>query len=253
MGLFTTTPEWDEAVEAWQGIADRPAKENRKRRHGFPVLQNRFLERYFATSHWAMPGVWFGPVIAYCLWAAFSKDGLGGGVVAACMVAGILGWTLAEYLLHRFFFHLPPGTSKFRRTLLFAAHGYHHEFPDDPGRLVAPPVLSWPIGLVLGLFCWATMGIYWHAVFAGVCTGYLAYDWVHYYTHHGRPTTRVGKFVREFHQRHHYQDHDNRFGLSSPLWDVFFGTLGKNPSKANSERTTSASGDPTTPRDATSA
>lgn len=227
MGLFKTTTEWDEALAAWQGIQDLPAKENRKRRNGFKVLENDFLEKYFATSHWAMPGLWFIPIITVCLWLSATSDKLGAGQIVGFFVAGVLGWTFVEYWLHRWFFHLPPGKSQLRRTILFIAHGYHHEFPNDPGRLVAPPVLSWPLATVIGLLCWLSCGVYWHAVFGGICAGYLAYDWMHYYTHHGRPKTRMGKFMRRFHQEHHFKNHDTQFGLSSPLWDVVLGTFRK--------------------------
>lgn len=64
----------------------------------------------------------------------------------------------------------------------------------------------------------------WLAWFAGTVTGYIVYDWVHCYTHHCRPTKRIGKFIRRYHMEHHYRDHDSHFGISSPLWDYIFGT-----------------------------
>lgn len=227
MGWFDTTEEWDEALEAWEGIGPTPAKRNRKRRYGFQVLKNGFLEKYFGTSHWIMPGVWFLPLITWCVYEARASAGLGWGTLVGLFFVGVIAWTLIEYALHRFFFHLPPGKSEFRRTLLFTAHGYHHEFPDDPGRLVAPPALSWPIGALLALLCWGTLGVYWQAVLGGIYAGYLGYDWMHYYTHHGRPKSKMLKFMRRFHMEHHYKDHETRFGLSSPLWDVILRSYGR--------------------------
>lgn len=221
MGLFSTTPEWQRAVASWRGIQDAPAPENRPHVKGIRVLENGFLESYFATSHWIMPGVWFAPLIAYFVYASAAR-GLGWPAIAACLAAGVLGWTLVEYLLHRFVFHFPHDTLPFLRSALFALHGYHHEFPADPKRLVAPPVLSWPIAAVLALVYWAAFGAYWQVLLAGTFAGYLGYDWMHYYTHHAVPKSRFGRFMRRFHMEHHFKTSTRQFGLSSPLWDFAF-------------------------------
>jgi hypothetical protein len=221
-----TTPEWEEALEAWVGIQSAPAKENRRRSKGFAVLATRFLEKWFATSHWLMPGVWFVPVICISLYTAIVTEALALPLVGGLFIGGVLAWTFVEYWLHRWFFHLPPGTHPFRRYILFIAHGYHHEFPNDPGRLVAPPVLSWPIAVFLVVLYSTLLGSWWTPFFAGTVTGYLGYDWMHYYTHHGRPKSGWLKRMRKFHLDHHFKDHESRFGLSTPLWDFVLGTMG---------------------------
>jgi sterol desaturase/sphingolipid hydroxylase (fatty acid hydroxylase superfamily) len=48
----------------------------------------------------------------------------------------------------------------------------------------------------------------------------LAYDMLHYATHHIPMRRGVWKTLR----RHHYRTPEQRFGVSSPLWDVVFGT-----------------------------
>jgi sterol desaturase/sphingolipid hydroxylase (fatty acid hydroxylase superfamily) len=64
-------------------------------------------------------------------------------------------------------------------------------------------------------------------VFGGTCAGYLAYDWIHFYTHHGRnPRTWIGKTLRTAHAAHHYSVFHLNMGISTPLWDVVFGTFG---------------------------
>lgn len=236
MGVLSTTKEWQEAVAGWQGIQDAPAVQNRAARKGFKVLENNFLEKYFATSHWIMPGVWFIPIIVYCLYASVAFRELTWPVIAACVASGIFGWTLVEYGLHRFVFHLPPTNIHIIRSTLFVLHGYHHEFPSDPGRLVAPPVLSWPIAALLALIYRAAFGPYWQALFAGTLVGYLAYDWMHYYTHHAVPRSRFGKFMRRFHMEHHFKSADIQFGLSSPLWDFVFFTFRKPTPPTRMER-----------------
>ena len=47
---------------------------------------------------------------------------------------------------------------------------------------------------------------------------------IHYHVHHHRPRTRVGRWLRELHMRHHFQDDERGFGVSAPYWDRVFGT-----------------------------
>ncbi|MEL6132948.1 MAG: fatty acid hydroxylase, partial [Bacteroidota bacterium] len=62
-------------------------------------------------------------------------------ISAALFLAGVLTWTLIEYALHRYIFHIvtehPIG-----QKILHAAHGFHHDFPTDKDHLFIPPVLG---------------------------------------------------------------------------------------------------------------
>jgi sterol desaturase/sphingolipid hydroxylase (fatty acid hydroxylase superfamily) len=78
---------------------------------------------------------------------------------------------------------------------------------------------------------------HWLSWFAGTSAGYITYDWVHYYTHHFRPKTRFGRYLRRYHMEHHYRDSDSHFGISSPLWDWVFGTAKSKGEAADSEET----------------
>jgi sterol desaturase/sphingolipid hydroxylase (fatty acid hydroxylase superfamily) len=111
------------------------------------------------------------------------------------------------------------------KEVQYMMHGYHHDFPLDPGRLVAPPILSWPIATVLVALYWPIFGSAAPALFAGTVAGYLGYDWMHYYTHHANPKNPLGRFMRQFHVEHHFGIAHSQFGLSSPLWDLAFGTF----------------------------
>jgi len=224
MNLFSTSQQWQESVEEWQGIGDSPAKKNRAFRNGFKVLENDFLEKYFATAHWSLPGLWAIPILLYLLYRAIFVVGHEPTTIAVLFVAGILGWTLFEYWLHRWVFHFPPGKSEFIRTLQFMLHGYHHEFPEDPSRLVAPLVMAVPIFLMLSAFVYFCFPGGWTAILPGTLFGYVCYDWVHYYSHHGNQRTALGRLMRRNHMAHHYRDSSVHFGLSSPLWDLVFQT-----------------------------
>jgi hypothetical protein len=225
MGLFDRTQEWHDALDAWQGIADKPPAEYRTRSRGFQVMKNGFLENWIATSHWAMPGVWFIPVVVGCLWMSHGVEHLEVSHTIGLFFAGMVAWTFVEYILHRWLFHLPPVSIRWIKEIQYMLHGYHHEFPEDPGRLVAPPALSFPLAAVLMAIYWPLFGAWAPALFGGTVAGYLGYDWMHYYTHHAVPKNRLGKFMRKFHIEHHFRIAESQFGLSSPLWDYMLGTF----------------------------
>src|SRR5690606_28154830 len=118
--------------------------------------------------------------------------------------------TWVEYMLHRFVFHFPakgPLMSRF----VYVVHGLHHEDPQDPTRLVMPPLPAFIYSSILYLGFRALLGPMWvDAFFAGFLVGYLAYDYIHYYVHHFHPKNPVGKFLKRYHMLHHYSDYESR-------------------------------------------
>jgi sterol desaturase/sphingolipid hydroxylase (fatty acid hydroxylase superfamily) len=213
-----------ETVRRWDGTLLGPGPEN-KRLEGIRVFKADWFERIFATAHPIVPGVFWGPIIAGCTYATVTDSRFKLGSAVSHFVLGFLLWTLLEYLLHRFVFHLVPDGTFDSKLKQFMVHGYHHEFPNDRLRVVAPLLLSLPIAGVILCVYLLLFGRYdFWMCFAGTAAGYIAYDWTHYYTHHFRPTTRLGKFLRRYHMEHHYRDSESHFGISSPLWDWVFGT-----------------------------
>jgi sterol desaturase/sphingolipid hydroxylase (fatty acid hydroxylase superfamily) len=92
-------------------------------------------------------------------------------------------------------------------------------------RLVMPPSVSVPLASLFALGFWAVLGSPDFMPFtAGFLGGYLFYDMLHYHVHHHRPTTTVGRWLRELHMRHHFQDHETGYGISAPWWDWVFRT-----------------------------
>jgi len=150
MPLLRYTKECLDAAQGkWPASGDWAGEDAEKRKDRpktIRVFENDFIEKVFARSHPILPIVWFGPFIAYGLY-----DGvrIGGALQAAGLfVVGLLVWTFLEYLLHRFLFHMTARTPE-ERFRSFMVHGYHHEFPNDKLRLVAPPLMSWPIAAVM--------------------------------------------------------------------------------------------------------
>ncbi|MSO41120.1 MAG: fatty acid hydroxylase [Solirubrobacterales bacterium] len=188
-----------------------------------PIFEGRFLE-FFSRIHPAVPAVIYVPVIGGSVWAG-AYGGLAAWELALLFVAGLALWTFSEYWLHRLVFHWEP---KFRGgdRLHFVIHGVHHDHPNDAMRLVMPPAASIPLAVIfLALFGLIFGAPTAYPLFAGFIAGYLAYDYTHYHLHHHTPKTDSGKRLREQHMRHHFQDHHYGFGVSSPFWDLVFGTL----------------------------
>jgi sterol desaturase/sphingolipid hydroxylase (fatty acid hydroxylase superfamily) len=191
------------------------------------MFETKWLDKV-SRVHPVVPLFLFVPAIVALLVLGF-VNGVG-AMAAVWIVGGYLVWTLTEYWLHRLVFHFEPDHGIGAR-LHWIMHGVHHDHPNDPMRLVMPPSVSVPLSslfilgfyLVLGSPAFMPFG----AAFLG---GYLYYDMLHYHVHHHRPTTALGKRLRELHMRHHFQDHDRGYGVSAPFWDHVFGTAPKNPS-----------------------
>lgn len=184
------------------------------------VFENTFLEKWFAQAHPITPGLWFGPFVVYGLYRGGIEHG---ALVLPAFLGGMLITTLIEYCLHRFAFHFEPKTQG-QRLNVFLLHGYHHEFPNDPMRLVLPPIGIWPVAAVIGTIWYFVFGAWFWPVFAGTAAGYVAYDWTHYYTHHFNPKGGPGKWLKRYHMLHHHDSPNHRYGITTPLWDLVFGT-----------------------------
>lgn len=187
------------------------------------MFESDLIER-FSRIHPATPFVFWIPVIAFCLYRTHQRA-LPLGTTAALFAAGVVLWTLTEYVLHRYVFHWVNDTAWGRR-IHFVLHGVHHDFPNDKDRLVMPLGASIPLGVVIyALFTIALGQLHGEPLYAGMALGYLGYDGTHYAVHHFKQGTRLGKFLRRHHMLHHHSDHEGGFGVSSPIWDVIFRTM----------------------------
>jgi 4-hydroxysphinganine ceramide fatty acyl 2-hydroxylase len=209
------------------------------------MFKREWLER-LSHVHPLVPHVIFVPVIVGLL---LLPTGLTGPGRVGWFLVGVATWTLTEYLIHRFLFHPPPQIEEDTRELLsalapgepcmpalptwrhrfyFLVHGVHHDFPSDSTRLVMPPSVSVPLAALFFLLFRTVIGAPSPITFAGFIAGYLFYDTTHYLTHRGHPRTSLGRVQRRRHFRHHYADSSHDYGVTSPLWDVVLGTMGRN-------------------------
>ncbi len=195
------------------------------------MFESDFFE-YFSRIHPATPFVAWLPMVGLLLYRSAARHVLSAGVTALLVAIGIVAWTLLEYVLHRWLFHWEKDTPLGRR-IHFLLHGVHHDYPSDKDRLVMPLGASIPLGIVIyALVHYLVGNTYGEPYFAGMVLGYLGYDGTHYAVHHFKQTTRIGRFLKRHHMLHHHADNDGGFGVSSPLWDLVFGTMPKPKQRA---------------------
>ncbi len=136
-------------------------------------------------------------------------------------VIGALSFYVSEYGYHRFGFHAEPSRFAFVRRLQHRLHYDHHAEPDRLDLLFLPVWFLIPnLGLTaLGfalLFGWSVVA----SVMCGTTLAILHYEWVHYIAHIPcQPRTRFGRWIKQYHLRHHFISEKLWFGVSNPSMD----------------------------------
>lgn len=132
------------------------------------------------------------------------------------VAAGLAGWTLLEYGLHRVVLHHVPPFCHW--------HALHHQRPT--AYIGTPTLMS---ALLLAAFVWApTLWLAgpWPAcaLVLGVGGGYWAYGLAHHANHHGRSHTAWLAGRQRWHAQHHRAGGPGCFGVTTGLWDHVFRT-----------------------------
>jgi len=176
---------------------------------------------------------WWTPAAMYLPWAmleirkAYVDDGVYNVLyLAATVFLGILMWSLFEYVCHRFAFHWEPKNPKYY-IMHFLGHGLHHITPTDQWRLVFPPAISFPLGVMFRSFFYLVFPAGYSALlYAGFLIGYVSYESMHFFSHH-MPWGWYLKARSQYHAQHHFNKSKKGklYGVSSQLWDHVFGTL----------------------------
>jgi hypothetical protein len=162
------------------------------------------------------------------IWLALLLAALAVGFVAGVfafsivwIVVGALTFYVSEYGFHRFAFHAEPSRFPFVRKLQHRLHYDHHTEPERldllflPVRFLIPNLALTALGYAL-IFGWATVA---SAKF-GVTLAIFQYEWVHYVAHVPyQPRTRVGRWLKQYHLRHHFISEKFWFGVSNPSMD----------------------------------
>jgi sterol desaturase/sphingolipid hydroxylase (fatty acid hydroxylase superfamily) len=165
---------------------------------------------------------WFGYVAnaTLILWMGSRaiRDGqlaLGWGQLAFFAVVGLYVWTLAEYLLHRYLYHVLP-------SFLSDGHELHHRSPRAligmPWYLTTIAVVALHL-LLIRVLNPASVGV----VMASCWIGYVLYCLIHHGSHHWTFRNRWLRRMRRHHLIHHAHP-DTNWGFTTSLWDHVFGT-----------------------------
>lgn len=187
------------------------------------VFNNKLLE-YFTHTHIAVPLVIFYGTGLVLLTYTIYHGILSTSSSIGLFLVGLFSFTLLEYLVHRYAFHIEPNSSA-KEKFQYAAHGVHHDFPKDKSRLAMPPFVSMALATGFFFLYRFLMGDIGLPFTGGFLAGYAAYLTVHYVVHAYRAPNNMFKILWTHHAIHHHVENDRAFGVSSPLWDVVFRTM----------------------------
>ena len=169
--------------------------------------------RMFALS-WAI----LLPLIA---WTGWGRTGFWTGL--SLFAAGLLLWTLFEYAMHRYLFHLEVEWPAVK-WIVFLIHGNHHDNPGDPMRDMMPLPASLPIAALVWGTCLMLLGGPGTWLFLGFILGYVIYDTIHYASHQWPMRGKLASALKRHHMRHHYVDEGGNYAISAIFWDKLFGS-----------------------------
>lgn len=139
------------------------------------------------------------------------------------IAGGLLVWTLFEYAMHRYLFHLESSVPAVR-GVVFLMHGNHHDCPNDPMRGLMPLPVSIAVGLIMWAVFAALLGAHGTWPLLGFECGYVLYDGLHYRCHQFPMRGKLGQALKRHHMRHHYVDTDGNYAISAIFWDRVFGS-----------------------------
>ncbi len=141
------------------------------------------------------------------------------------ILAGVAGWTLVEYLVHRHILHgrFPDGPGWLERRLhrvFDPSHGDHHLRPWD-GRHINGRFDTIPFAVILALSSFLAPVPIAPVFVATLLQCYVVEEWIHYSVHFHHFRWRYFRYIRKHHLYHHgARGGDVAFGLSSGIWDV---------------------------------
>ena len=109
------------------------------------------------------------------------------------MGAGLAAWSVTEYVFHRWVLHGPVA-----KTPIAAEHRAHHREPmaTDPGMRAAGIAGVGAVAIVGARVVPGPTAFSWWL-------GYVAYDQLHWRSHHRRPRSRFERHLVRRHRLHH--------------------------------------------------
>jgi hypothetical protein len=191
------------------------------------------------SIHWKrfVPFIFYTALVIASSAAALASEDRPLWSTALLVAAGVLIWQPMEYCLHRFAFHFDAKSERGRK-FVYDSHLVHHESPNTLDDIFANLSTSLPVASVYCLAAWAVTGSWQAAVwlFAGLIAGYFFYEWMHYQAHHRSPCFAFLRWMKKYHMLHHHKSMELRFGVTSPVMDLLFGTFGPVGKRSRSDR-----------------
>jgi sterol desaturase/sphingolipid hydroxylase (fatty acid hydroxylase superfamily) len=138
------------------------------------------------------------------------------GLWLLALLAGLVAWSLVEYVVHRWIYHRVPPFERF--------HDAHHA---DPKELIGAPSFLM-VGAIFAIFFAPLLALGLltaSGVTSGALIGYIGYMLVHHGSHHW--VVKPGSWLyqaRLRHMVHHYQDTPGNYGIITSFWDHVFST-----------------------------
>jgi len=184
------------------------------------LFKNKYLEQLTLISPRTFAVTW-SVVLPVAAWVGWGSTDPWTGI--GLFAAGLFIWSLCEYALHRYLFHLEldlPAVKWF----VYLIHGNHHHSPNDPLRDMMPLSVSLPVSALVWSSCTMLLGAMGSWLFLGWISGYVIYDVVHYACHQWPMRGPLGAALKRHHMRHHHVDEHANFGISAIFWDRVFGS-----------------------------
>lgn len=191
---------------------------------GTRVLSSSPLVERITRTHISIPLIVFFVFSLFLIYHGITDKGLSGWQIIPLFLTGFLLFTLAEYIMHRYLFHMNE-TTEIKKKLVYTMHGVHHHYPKDKDRLAMPIPASVTFAFLFFLLFRFLLGDLVYAFLPGFFMGYASYLWVHFMIHAFQPPKNFFKILWVHHGIHHHKQPERAFGVSSPLWDVIFRTM----------------------------
>jgi sterol desaturase/sphingolipid hydroxylase (fatty acid hydroxylase superfamily) len=133
--------------------------------------------------------------------------------IVVMFVAGLLGWTLLEWVIH-------GGMGHLLNTFITPIHAVHHHDPYAVFALGAWLPSAAILVLLLGLFGMAPGT----AFYLGLFCGFGTYEFIHYRMHFAPTLMPFERRLRDHHMVHHLRRSRMCLGVVTTFWDRVFGT-----------------------------
>ncbi len=139
------------------------------------------------------------------------------------IAAGVITWTLLEYVIHRFLGHMKKGKNPVRLEHQ-RHHAEAHYFAPMWKKLILATLVLSTSTLLTGLIFTFEMGFLFSLGLAGM---YFLYEYTHRVFHIREPLIRYGLKMRKHHFYHHFGNPKLNHGVTTAFWDRVFGTYTK--------------------------